>query len=72
MNVPEKINVSVDIPFMEFIYNVYPISFIVIVGFTIGFTYCLLVRLRHQSYNNKKIERLTKIYNNIIEQKTKM
>lgn len=72
MSVPEKIAVSVEVPFLEFIYSVYPISFIVIVGFTIGFLYCLIVRLRHQSYNNKKIERLTDIYNNIIEQKTKM
>ena len=60
---PDQIEVSVDVPFMQFIYNVYPISFIIIVGFAIGVLACFFLRYRHQKYNDRRIRSLIEIYN---------
>ena len=60
---PEEIKVLFDVPLLQFIHNDFPISFIVSVGVSIGVIYCSLFRILHIRYNERKIERLTKIYN---------
>lgn len=69
---PNEIEVSVDVPFMQLIRTDFPISFIVSVGFFAGVLACLLVRYLHMKYNDRNIKGKVKILNNIIEQKTKM
>lgn len=67
-----ELDVVVNIPIIERIWSVYPVSFISIIGAAFGWTLCYLIAKSDLNYGDKCINRLFEVYTKLIEQKTKM
>lgn len=67
-----ELDVMVNIPLMERIWSVYPVSFISIIGGAFGWLLCYPVAKSDINYGAKRNNRLYDIYIKLIEQKPKM
>jgi len=67
-----ELDVVVNIPLMERIWSVYPVSFIAIIGGAFGWLLCYLISKSDINYGAKRNNRLYDIYIKLIENKTQM